>query len=83
MTNQFGPQQLESVGNALYGRSWQSDMARDLGMADARRIRYWAKGERDIPPGIWRDLSKIMRLRAMGLIALADGLDEALRGENL
>ena len=31
---------LERVGQALYGLKWQTDLARDLGVA-ARTVRHW------------------------------------------
>lgn len=47
-----------AVGRALYGGSWQAEMARGLGplhpagareTIDGRLVRRWISGERDIP----------------------------------
>lgn len=62
---------LHEIGLALFGQSWQSDMARALGMSDARRIRYWVSGEREIPSGVWDDLRAILRERGQRLTDLS------------
>lgn len=41
---------LRDVGEALYGPRWQSDLARDLHVAD-RTMRRWLAGADDMPPG--------------------------------
>lgn len=76
MSDKYTPEQLKNIGTALYGRSWQSDMANDLGMKDARRVRYWANGEREIPPGVWGDLKRIARERGERLISISENLHE-------
>lgn len=53
-------QALINVGLALYGERWQTDLARDLGLSDGRRIRQWLSGDRPIPEGIWDDLGKLL-----------------------
>lgn len=40
-------EKLTTVGKAVYGDNWQSPISRDLGI-DARTIRHFIKGERDI-----------------------------------
>lgn len=35
---------LIQCGRALYGERWQTDLARDLGLSDGRRIRQWLSG---------------------------------------
>lgn len=47
----FGADELTEIGRAMYGDQWQSALARDLNLSDARRIRYWLTG-RTIPVGI-------------------------------
>ena len=37
------PAQLATIGRALYGERWQSDLARALGL-NARSVRRWAAG---------------------------------------
>lgn len=40
------------IGQALYGQSWKSEMAKSLGY-DYRRIQHWMTGSRPIPDDIW------------------------------
>lgn len=62
---EYGADELAAVGAALYGDKWQTNLARDLGLSDARRIRQWLKGERSIPPGIWSDIAGLLRHRQL------------------
>ena len=64
------PVRLEAYGWALYGRSWKTAMAEDLGV-DARRITHWVQSTRPVPSGVWSDLQKIAMQR------LADVQDAA------
>lgn len=57
---------LSAVGEALYGPLWQSQLARDLGVAD-RTMRRWAVGEFDIPEGVWADIAKLCKSRGADL----------------
>jgi hypothetical protein len=43
------PAELRAIGEAKYGRFWQSQMAQDL-PCDARTIRRWLSGKRPIRP---------------------------------
>lgn len=61
----LGPEDLEKVGQALYGQRWQTDIARDLELTDARRVRQWMAGERPIPAGVWTDLAALAMRRRM------------------
>lgn len=54
---------LIMAGQALYGDRWQTDLARDLGLSDGRRIRQWLSGDRPIPKGIWNDVAKLLAER--------------------
>lgn len=69
---QYGHDELRAVGEALWGQQWQTDMARALGLSDARRVRQWLAGERRIPAGIWSDLAGHLRHRQRSI-------DEVLR----
>lgn len=65
---------LRRCGEALYGDRWQTDIARDLGLGDARRIRQWMAGERPIPAGVWDDLAALLIKRKTLIDAiLSDG----------
>jgi len=50
-------------GSALYGARWQTDLARDLGLSDGRRVRQWLSGDRSVPAGVWRDIDKLINER--------------------
>lgn len=71
----YGPAELAKAGQALYGERWQTDLARDLGLSDGRRVRQWMAGERPIPPGIWADLAALLRQRGLSAISLAESLE--------
>lgn len=60
---------LREAGEALYGSLWQSEVARNLGVAD-RSVRRWLAGVHGIPPGIWGELSAIMDERGDNLAAV-------------
>lgn len=49
------PEQLESVGKALYGNGYKIQLAEFLGV-DRRRINHWLDGDRPIPTGITSEL---------------------------
>ena len=65
---------LTEVGEALYGSRWQTDLARDLGVAD-RTVRRWAAGAQEMPASARTDLLRLTQERA----ALLDSLAERLR----
>ena len=54
---------LIKCGQALYGERWQTDIARDLGFSDGRRIRQWLSGDRPIPDGVMSDLADLLTTR--------------------
>ena len=59
-------QLLRDAGEALYGPRWQSDLARDLGVA-GRTIRRWLAGADDMPPGVALDLWRLCGERAQAI----------------
>lgn len=67
---------LRDAGEALYGARWQTDLARDLGVAD-RTMRRWASGADDLPSGVALDLLRLTQERAARLDALAELLKRA------
>ncbi|WP_406850126.1 hypothetical protein [Chromobacterium phragmitis] len=69
-----GAAALAKIGEALYGERWQTDLARELGLSDARRVRQWMVGERPIPPGVWTDLHGLLQARRMHIDALIDAM---------
>ena len=56
------PENLQRVGEALYGSRWASDLARDLGVA-LRTVQRWHSGDRGIPPTLADDLVMLLRSR--------------------
>lgn len=66
---------LVECGEALYGPRWQTDLARDLGIAD-RTVRRWAAGSQEMPPGAYTDLLRLTQERAGLLDSLAGRLRE-------
>lgn len=64
------------VGEALYGPRWQSDLARDLKVAD-RTMRRWVAGDVQPPPSVWGELLAIADERHRALGALLSKLREA------
>lgn len=69
---------LIKCGRALYGERWQTDLARDLGLSDGRRIRQWLSGDRPIPRGVWNDISKLLTDRKT---VINGALDELLKSD--
>jgi hypothetical protein len=67
---------LVESGEALYGRQWQSALARDLGVAD-RTVRRWLAGTSEVPAGLYVDLLRLTQERAAVLDALAPRLRKA------
>lgn len=57
---------LESRCAALFGPNWQTAFARHSGV-DARTVRRWKAGDREIPPWVPVLLHAWERLRAAGL----------------
>jgi hypothetical protein len=63
---------LQRAGEALYGPRWQSEMARDLDVAD-RTVRRWIAGD-ELPAGIPQELKAICRDRIARLKDLVSEL---------
>lgn len=67
---------LIKAGKALYGERWQTDLARDLGLSDGRRIRQWLSGDRPIPEGVWKDITALLSERKA---VIDDALENLLK----
>lgn len=67
---------LVECGEALYGPRWQTELAKDLGVAD-RTVRRWVAGVSEIPVGLYVDLLRLTQERAAALDALAERLRSA------
>lgn len=66
-SKKYGADELTIIGQNLYGDRWQTDLAKALGLSDARRIRQWLTGDRPIPPGVWADLAAMLRQREQSI----------------
>lgn len=54
-------EKLALIGQALYGQSWKTEIAKDLGY-DYRRIQHWMTGSRPISD-IWPKLKILVEQR--------------------
>ena len=73
----FGTEELQEAGRALYGDRWQTDLTRELGLKDARRIRQWMSEDRPIPAGVWAQIAQLLRSRGFQALALASKFEKA------
>lgn len=71
-------QTLRQIGEALFGLTWQSDLAREL-KTSSRTIRRWLAGD-SIPDGVWADLNLICLQRAQKLSEMAQSLRLRISG---
>jgi hypothetical protein len=69
-------QLLAAAGEALYGPLWQSQLARDLDVAD-RTVRRWRAGDTPIPGGVAIDLLRLLTERAADIDELIERLRKA------
>ena len=70
----YGPDELSAAGQSLFGERWQTDLSRELGLSDARRIRQWLAGERPIPVGVWADICGLLRHRQSSIDSVLKAL---------
>lgn len=78
-------ERLAEAGEALFGRQWQSELARALTegrfnpsgkpIVDAY-VRKWLRGERSIPDWVWPAIQHVMRVRSGRMMLLADQITE-------
>ncbi|WP_458118761.1 hypothetical protein OF381_10425 [Mannheimia haemolytica] len=66
----YTAKELAIIGESLYGTQWQSNLARDLGLSDARRVREWVAGDRKIPFGVWADIAELVRAKQSNLSSI-------------
>lgn len=69
----MNPDLLRAVGEALYGPQWQSELARDLAVAD-RTMRRWVAGEFNMPEAVPGEILRLCEERGAQLAALAKRL---------
>lgn len=63
---------LAKVGEAMYGRAWQTPLANDLSVSD-RTVRRWVAGD-PIPDGIWPEIVAICVTKSVALAQWAKRL---------
>lgn len=72
LADSLGPEDLRKAGETLFGSAWQSELARQIGVNDSRRIRQWLAAERPIPAGVWLELAELAKIRGENLVTLSN-----------
>lgn len=67
--------QLHTVGRALYGLQWQTELARNIvnldGVPlDCRRVRQWACGARPVPDWLLPELKVLAQKRMQEIMEI-------------
>jgi hypothetical protein len=57
---------LHEAGQAMFGSTWQSDMARELPMS-LRHVQRLAAGKSPVTESMWADIRALMKRRGMKL----------------
>lgn len=65
---------LQRAGEALYGKLWQSALARALGVSD-RTMRRWIAEPYEIQIGVWNDIDILLAERGRTIEKLRADLD--------
>lgn len=60
---------LRAVGEALWGPRWQTEMAREIGVAK-RTVQRWDAGANDVPDAAFIALAKVAAARVDALGAI-------------
>lgn len=76
-THRMTPEELESIGKALYGSGYKIQLAEFLGV-DRRRINHWLDGDRPIPVGITRELFENAKSREIEVLQAIKQLEKIL-----
>ena len=74
----LGPEDLEKLGQILYGNQWKTELAQALELSSVRRIHQWTRGERKIPPELWNEIFELVRLHEYDLDRLLTDLQSRL-----
>lgn len=56
------PDLLRTIGEALFGPRWQTDMAQALNVSD-RTVRHWLSERQHPREGVWHDLDQLLEAR--------------------
>jgi hypothetical protein len=67
--------QLHTIGRALYGSQWQTEIAKNIinldGVPlDCRRVRQWACGARPVPDWLLPELKVLAQKRMQEIIEI-------------
>ena len=54
---------ITRIGLALWGERWLAPMARAV-RVDERTVRSWARGRREVPPGVLHELAALLEAHA-------------------
>jgi hypothetical protein len=73
------PDLLAAIGRALHGEAYKAPLARDLDMRPDS-IDAMSKGTSRVPPGLWRDLWRLLDRRRANLVDLMAEVDRASPG---
>ena len=68
------PNDLATIGAAIYGPSWKRPLAAALGISE-RSIRNWMAGKYPVPEGVRRDLIELAWQRGHALLTVAQWLE--------
>ena len=63
---------IQTIGRALYGARWQTELAKTIGVSE-RTMRRWAAGQPP-PPGAWADMAQVAEVKAANLLRLAQDM---------
>ena len=61
-----GVRPIVEAGKALYGQSWHTDLAHDLGV-NVRTVQRWATSETEPKPGVYPDVARVVEARIAAL----------------
>lgn len=71
------PYRLLKIGSTLYGPTWQSHLARAIGVSP-RTMRHWIAGKHPMPAGAWDDIFALAAKRRDALTALITARDHSM-----
>ena len=63
---------LVTIGEAMFGSRWQSELARQIDVSD-RTLRRWIANPDSIPEAVWAELRSLCARRGQVLIDLSRG----------
>lgn len=61
-TTSTSPKLIREIGEAIFGRHWQTDLADCLDV-NRRTINRWLRGQDEPRPGVWQDIGALLDAR--------------------